>query len=115
MYFPATQVILTIPAGQALSDAVSSGNRGLLGYLLPPAWDPAVLTLQGSLDGANFFDVFDSFGTEIVFTVAANRLILPEVRLPFGFPFIRVRSGTAASPVNQTAQRVIVAFNREFA
>jgi hypothetical protein len=44
---------------------------------------------------------------EVTLTAAADRIVRfpPDFRL--GFPYLRIRSGTTAAPVNQAAARTV--------
>lgn len=105
----------TIASGASLSGAIDLGttqaaNR-IVGIFMPGAWTAAAMTFQASnaFDGT-FQDVYDDGGTELSLTVAASRSIglrNDQSSILGRWRFIRVRSGTAASPVNQGAARVI--------
>lgn len=96
----------TIANGASLSDAVDITAGLLIAIQMPAAWTAAVLTFQASHDGVTFADVYDSAGAERSVTVAAGRHVTLDTA-NFGMRFVKVRSGTAAAPVNQGAQRVL--------
>jgi hypothetical protein len=77
---------------------------------MPSGWDAASITFQASSDCTNFFNLFNDSGNEVTVTgPAASEYILiasPVQFLGVG-PCIKVRSGTNAAPVNQTANRTI--------
>lgn len=108
--FPGEVVTAVIPNGAT----GLSGEIWLNGFLLsaiqmPSTWVTANLTLQGSLDGVNFANVYDKSGNEVVLTAAASRLIqLNSSEFVHGYVKLKIRSGTAASPVNQTADRSLL-------
>lgn len=98
----------TIANGTSLSDAVNIENQNMFAIIMPAAWTAAALTFQGSIDGTNFFNLYDDTGTEISFTVAASRYVL--IRWPamfFGLKKLKIRSGTASVAVNQAAERAL--------
>lgn len=101
----------TIANGAALSDVVDLGPEARLKAVqMPAAWTAAALTFQVSTDGTTFIDLFSS-AAEVNFTVAANQMIgLTYDQNSFfeRFRYIKVRSGTTGTPVNQGAQRLIV-------
>lgn len=99
--------LVTIASGQALSDAANVQGRDVVGIVMPAGWDAAALTLRASADGQNFADVFNIAGTEVSYTVAAGRYIPIEAGTLSGMQSLILRSGTTATPVNQTANRVI--------
>lgn len=103
----ARYAVATIAENAALSDAVPVGaGSAVYGIVMPAAWTTAGLSFQGSVDGANFFEIFDnaSAWTE---TAAASRIIMVDPTLSESLQQIKVRSGTSASPVNQGAERLI--------
>ncbi len=113
MFYAPIAIPAVIPATQSQSVNLSLAGLHLVEFLMPAGWDAAALTLLGSPDGTTFFPIFNEAGTEVSITVAPSRLI----RFPSGFfagaPFWRLRSGTSATPVNQTASRTITIFARQ--
>ncbi len=103
----------TILSGQSLSDAVVVNGLAITGIIMPAAWDAAVLSIQASLDGTTFRDAYDNIGTEIQLGAAAGRQLviplMPAIGSPLlaGFQYLKLRSGTAAAPVVQSATRTI--------
>jgi hypothetical protein len=102
---------VTIPNGASLSagvgEPVQLGNASLVGIIMPAAWTAASLTFQGSNDGTNFFNIFDVNGAEYVASAAASRYI-PVDPVDFsGVNYLKLRSGTSGTPVNQGADRII--------
>ncbi|HLG99835.1 MAG TPA: hypothetical protein VKX49_26230 [Bryobacteraceae bacterium] len=119
--YPFSQPQATIAGGQSLSGTVLLGDGDLVSIQMPQAWTAAALTFQGSVDGVSFFELFDGSGNEIEIPAAAatagNRIQMsvsaasmgsPVTYIDFrGCPYIKVRSGTAAAPVNQAASCVL--------
>ncbi len=106
-------VLATIASGASLSGAVAFGDGVLAGILMPAAWTAAALTFEGSVDGATFKPLHDDVGTEIQFTVDADRIVIVA---PYDFSalrFLKVRSGTSAAAVNQAAERVLTLLVRQ--
>jgi hypothetical protein len=105
-----TQLTATIPTGATgLSAAVDLAGKTLLGYIMPATWIAAGLTFQTSPDGVVAYnDFYDNTGTEISHVVAASRFVRVNPADWVGVRFLKVRSGTAAVPVNQTASRDII-------
>lgn len=120
------EIVQRIPNGEALGTgyvqvggtvavgAASSASATLLAVQMPAAWTAAVLTLQASRDGATWVDVYDRFGAEVTLQAASSRRIVVEPSLIAGVEYLRLRSGTAASPVNQGADRDVVLLFRQF-
>lgn len=100
-----TTPAVTIASGQSLSGAAYIGAGQLVAIQMPNTWDAADLTFQGSTDGTNFFNLFDGGGNEIDFQAAASEQITVDNFR--GAVWIKVRSGTSGTPVNQSAARVL--------
>jgi hypothetical protein len=98
-----------IANGASLSGIVDLGTYRLFGILMDPtAWTAAALTFQVSIDGVNFYNLFDDTGTEINWTVLAQQFITVAVPAKWlGIRYIKVRSGTSATPVNQGGARAL--------
>jgi hypothetical protein len=97
---------VVIANGASLSGTVDLGGRKLVALIMPDAWTAASLTFQGSVDGTNFFNVYDG-ATERALTVAANYYSALAIGDWVGFRWIKIRSGTAALAVNQAAARTL--------
>jgi hypothetical protein len=102
-----TSVSTTIPNGTALSGAVKLGGATLLGIEMPAAWTAADLTFQHSVDGTNFFDMYDAAGVEIKITAIVSHYAILSVLAWQGVIYLKVRSGVGATPVNQGADRIL--------
>jgi hypothetical protein len=98
----------TIANGASLSSAVNIGSKTVLGVVMPAAWTTANLTFQVSYDGTNYANLYDKDGTEYTVTAAASRHIYVEPAQWVGVKYIKVRSGTSGTPVNQGADRSVV-------
>src|ERR1700732_2123714 len=113
MPYPFSTPKVTILNGQSLSNAVQVGAAQLAAVEMPAAWDAAGMTFQASVDGINFFNLKDDTGAEISLVVAAATHVglgegsTAKTEQFRGAPYLKVRSGTGASPVNQTADRII--------
>lgn len=99
----------TIAAGAAVSGVVAIAGQRVAAIQMPAVWTTANLTFQGSFDGGTFADIYDEAGTEFSITAAASRYIgLDAGALELsGLQWLKVRSGTVASPVNQVAAAII--------
>ncbi len=112
MAWPHATPTVTIANAAALSDAADIGGTQLGGRLLgaiimPADWTAAVLTFQASDDGVTYRNVYDEFGIEYTVQAAVDRHILLDASRFAGVPYLKVRSGTSASAVNQGAERII--------
>lgn len=106
----------TIATGTSLSGAVELGSGRVSALQLPAGWTTAALTFQGSIDGGvTFGNIYDA-GTERTIdsaAVVADRILALDPRTWAAFTHIKIRSGTAGSPVNQTpARNIVVATER---
>lgn len=97
----------TIAAAASLSGAVDLNNYALVGIVVPAGWDAADITLQGSVDGTTFFNVYQDDDSELTIQAAASRYVVVDPRYTYGLQRIKVRSGTAAAPVNQADEVVV--------
>jgi hypothetical protein len=110
----ATGRSVTIANGTSLSGALDTGNvtstSTIAGFVMPASWTAANLTFQVSSDDSTYQNLHDDAGAEITVTAAAARNIsLREdlLRVLASWRWVKVRSGTASSPVNQLAERVV--------
>lgn len=99
----------TIANGASLSGAVYVGEGKLVGITMPAAWTTAGLTFQVSSDGTTFTNAYDAAGAEVTASAAASTAISLDSLLGLeGGLWIKVRSGTNGSPVNQGAARTLL-------
>ncbi len=97
----------SIAASASLSGAVPLGAGTPIVIEMPTAWDAANLTFQTSSNGTTFQDYYDSSGNEFTVVASASRNIKIEPSDFAGARHIKIRSGTASVPVNQSAIRSI--------
>ena len=101
-------ITATIASAAALSNEIDLAGSALQTILMPAAWTAAVLTFQiAEATGGTFQDVYDDSGSEVTVTVAASRAIPMPAEIA-GARFVKIRSGTTGTPVNQGAERLIV-------
>lgn len=111
-----TLIPVLIASGTSLSAEVTVGAKRIVGILMPAGWDAASITFAAltrqtavAVPVKTFGKVQDAGGTEVAITSPALDTyvaIAPTVAL-LGLGTIKVRSGTAATPVNQTADRIL--------
>lgn len=98
----------TIASGESLSGEIRLPEGFFLtGVQTPSAWTTTAsgCTFQVSVDGTTYTDAYDETGTEITFQAAASRWIrLPELG---ALRFVKIRSGTSGTPVNQAGARTL--------
>lgn len=109
---------LTIASGASVSDALDMGAHSLLGVILPAAWTDAALTIEVSTDNATWIGLaYDDTGSQcnvIASPAVSSAYALSALGL-MPYRYIRLRSGTTATPVNQGAGRVITVITRPLA
>lgn len=98
---------LNIENGASVSGELKLKPDYLAAIQMPAAWTAALLTIEGSLDGANFFQCYDGAGEALSLTVDADRIIVLAPEATKGLVSVRLRSGTVAAPVNQAAARTL--------
>jgi hypothetical protein len=107
-----TSKTVTIALNGTVSTEVNTGGLPLQGIIMPSLWNTAVLTFQASnTSGGTFGDIYDGAGTEINVATAASRAIgltTSDKNALESFQYIKLRSGTTATPVTQTASRTII-------
>ncbi len=102
---PIRVTLATIAASASLSGPVYVGHGMIVGIQMPAAWDAADLTFQASADGVTYNDVYDFQGNEVDVKTAASRYVtLDEPKIG---PWIKIRSGTTGSHVNQTLDSIL--------
>jgi len=93
---------------QDYSAAPQKTGMRLGGLIMPSAWTAANLTFQVSADGVSFVDLHDKYDNEVVVTVTANNGYLLDLADWITLPYLKIRSGTSAAPVNQVANRSLI-------
>ena len=80
-----------------------TGATAVVGLIMPATgWTSAVVTVQGSPDGTTFYDLHDGVpGTELLFNVPVNSLVMLNPNRMRSCKAVRLRSGTAAAPIMQ--------------
>jgi hypothetical protein len=98
----------TIANGAFLSGAIDLDRSTLSALIMPAAWTTAGLSFQISADNSTFVDFYDKTNNEITMSVAASRGYQLDPSNWLGIRYIKIRSGTSATSVNQGAARSIV-------
>ena len=100
----------TIAAGQSLSNVIELEGAEVFAIHMPAAWDAANITLQAApFFGGTYQDVYDDLGSEVAITAGAGKCIAIDANALklAGLNFVKLRSGTGATPVTQTVARSI--------
>ena len=103
-------VTCTIAAGASLSGEVDGRGMRLAKIFMPSAWTAAGISFtEAEASAGTFNPLYDDSGLEIAVTAAASTTIAISTNaIPLtGVGYLKVRSGTSASAVNQDDARVI--------
>ena len=108
----------TIANGTSLSNAMQIFGS-ITRIEIPAAWTAAALTFQVSSDGVTFIDLYDEFNTEVLIASASiptgtKRAIRLKLADWTNLLWLKLRSGTTGSPVNQGAERLIVVVKNDY-
>ncbi|MDD4615847.1 MAG: hypothetical protein PHW76_01845 [Alphaproteobacteria bacterium] len=97
-----------IASGASLSPVLNLGGLRLFAIVMPSGWTAANLTFQMSPDGgATWANIKDQNGVEITAMASALDCLILDPKVFAPIQYLRLRSGTAASPVVQTAARTL--------
>ncbi|MEO6381981.1 MAG: hypothetical protein ABIO35_08285 [Nitrobacter sp.] len=106
------QKVVTIAPGASLSGAVDLAGSRMLALVIPASWTTASVSMQASPDGVTYSNVYVD-GTELTVTAtSSNYMGFSTPAELLGIRYVKIRSGTSASPVTQTngAQITIINF-----
>jgi hypothetical protein len=96
--FPAS-----IVSGQSLSCQVNIGSWVLCGMVVPSTWTTGSISLQASPDGGTTWaELYNSSGIGIGASSVNGGYVALDATALRGVRSLKVRSGSAASPVNQS-------------
>jgi len=118
-----TTVTATIPNGGSVTPTVDLASACLLAFIAPAAWSAAALNIEVSMTGgasasewatAGLFDA-SGVATGQYASLTGGAAYAVDFNSLLGYRYVRLRSGTAASPVNQGAQRDFVLITRPLA
>jgi hypothetical protein len=95
-----------IQMGQAYSYVVGMQDSYLVGLITPDDWDdPALVTVQVSAEGDNYYDLYDRDGDEFAFNIVPNVMISVDQNEWMMAKYIRLRSGRHDDEVVQSKMR----------
>lgn len=103
-----SQVTANIANGASQSAALDLAVARLGRITLPAAWTAADLTFLVSDDNITFNPLYDKDGVEYKVVAAASRTVLIAVADFLGVRYLKIRSGTVATPVAQGASRDLI-------
>lgn len=106
-----SKTALTIANSASLSDAVDLQGKTLVGLLLSTSWTAAAITFAGSIDGTNYYPVYTKDGEYSIASgnvpTSNGALFALDPAVFASFRYLKARSGTAASAVNQGGARTL--------
>ena len=103
----------TILSGQSISDEIDLQGFQLFAIRVPSTWDAANITFAAArtstANGGTYVPVYDDAGGEVTVTVTADKMIvMSNLALAIApLQYIKIRSGSVATPVQQTADRTL--------
>jgi hypothetical protein len=115
-HLPKDVIVLTIPIGTALSNVVNIGDFTVCALEMPSAWTAAAITFLGATPKNDeitqptaLFSLNTLTGEYSVPSAQAaiSKLVILDPATFSGIQYIQIRSGIAATPVNQAAARSI--------
>jgi hypothetical protein len=92
----------TIALNESLSDGVDCSAGTIVRITVPQEFTPANLTFQVSSNGDLYNDLYDNEGEEITLVAKPDTTIIIPAIWARSIGFIKIRSGTADHPVEQT-------------
>jgi len=92
-----------IAVGDTATNAIQLNEATALGITTASYITATTLTFLVSLDGTNFYSLYDDRSTEVSLTVAASavRAYRLDVASMVPWNWLKIREGTSASPVAQ--------------
>lgn len=106
-----TIVKVIIPAGASISAPVDIWGYRYITIFMPSAWTTANITFLSAptFGGQTYASLYNDLGTEVNITAAASRTIAIDTNALTlaGLRYIKIRSGTASTPVAQASERTI--------
>lgn len=103
-----------IPAGQAYSNVVGLTDNFVVGLITPDGWDePALASVLVSINGDNYYDLYDNHGNEFGFNIVPNVIVNVDPNLLMMAKYIRLRSGRHDHELVQTRTRRFFVITRQ--
>lgn len=98
-----TNISGSIAIGQSQSDSIQLNEGTPVGLIITGSTvTGTAMTFLGSVDGTNFYPMYDNTGIEVNITTGpSSRMIALDTASFYDANFIKCRLGTSASPVNQ--------------
>ena len=107
--------LIDISADKSVSLPVFIGGEfSLIGIKYPDVWTAAAITFLVSADGVNYANLLDDAGTEVSKTVTASQYRELDSAEFKSAIYLKIRSGTAATPVEQEEDREFTLVQRRY-
>lgn len=101
---------VVISDGESLADSLDLGNNRPIAFEIPSTWTTADITFQSwSYSEKKWVNMIDYQGNEIEYvplTSTSCRINVYPIHF-IGVRYLKIRSGTSASPVNQSGDKRI--------
>jgi len=91
-----------INVGQSISNVIDLGTDYIVGLIMPENWIDAVISVQVSPDGDNFYELHEPNGDPVEVKVVPGTIVNLDPHRLLLARYLRIRSGTKDSPVDQT-------------
>lgn len=103
---------ITIASSTTISSSVNLNGLTIVGFIAPAAWTTSTLKIQGSMDGTNFYDIYDYTAAAVSSwsAITAGAAYTVDVVNMLPFTYIRFVAGTA-----QAANRSFTVIQRPLA
>jgi hypothetical protein len=104
---------INIGAGQSISDVIAQNVSFVTGLIVPSGWTTADISFSCSVDGTNFYDLYDANNYEVIVSVgSANKFIMLNPNIWIHAPYLKIRSGISSAPVNQVSGSILTLISR---
>lgn len=101
-----TTVIVTILAGDSVSSAADLSTGAVSMIYVPQDWTAANIGFLVSYDNADFRNLVDQHGVEILKPTVAGAAVLVDPSQTAAALWLKIRSGPSADPVIQETDSV---------
>lgn len=108
-----TRKTITIAAGESISTVLDKAHHSYMAIFIPANWTAAPITFLGcdSYDGTYNQVLSSTDGSEVnIPSVPASKVIVLDTEFleaVIAIPFLKLRSGTLITPVNQVTEASI--------
>jgi hypothetical protein len=100
-------VPVTIATSAQLSSAADLGDARLLAVVIPSNTEGTAITFQASVDGTNYFVIYDTDGSILSYDFTDPCVVLVDVAKFLGFRWLKLDTGTNQTGATATLTLVI--------